>query len=443
MILLPLLTGLALAAFSIAQADPTESAEGFFLAVTVTALLAATGAGEAARGEATARRRNAGRWSLGIALAALLAFYFLHQGPQRGGVLLAVLVVGLLGGLALPWRGLETPAAEGRVMLTWEAALPWSLAAAFGVQAVASPDAVLRLGAGLRRLAGEGEAVASADLVAAGVRLLGLPLVAGLALALLGVVLGRLGLLLGAGHLLLLPGVDPALAGLLAIAASLTAGVALYLRRRHGTAGGLRLGPGIRRVLDAYGVLLLVLALPILLLAAYPWQRDAPWSALPALLDPPTTEVVALDRGPVALTSDHPSFRAELGRVVPSRALAVDTVLVHGAGVTGSTVAYVSLYDAEGELVGRVELVAGENTADWAAGREDVASREGFVAPAAWHHSVAPSGRFFARRYREVAERPPGYLARKGPDPVAAVEVVRAPRLPAETQVHLHRLELR
>ncbi|MEL7060959.1 MAG: hypothetical protein AAGN46_13135 [Acidobacteriota bacterium] len=115
----------------------------------------------------------------------------------------------------------------------------------------------------------------------------------------------------------------------------------------------------------------------------------------------------------------------------------IDSSLVHGAGLEeGRWVATLRLLDGDGRIVKRLRLLAGRDTADWAAARPDVAHRPGFVAPRPWLHRVAPSGHFFEQRFRRQADL-------ETPLEVERLELRLAPNLPADTRLRLHRLEVR
>jgi len=115
----------------------------------------------------------------------------------------------------------------------------------------------------------------------------------------------------------------------------------------------------------------------------------------------------------------------------------VDCNLIHGADLAvGTPVATLRLRDAEGALLGTWELLAGLDTAEWAAARADVAGRPGFRAPDPWLSQIAPGGTFFAQRFRARF-----HLGE--PEAVAQVVVRRDPELPADVELVIYRVELR
>lgn len=140
--------------------------------------------------------------------------------------------------------------------------------------------------------------------------------------------------------------------------------------------------------------------------------------------------------GAVTLSEARPVTRHPLAAEPVSRVV-VDTHLVHGADLPlGTGVAWVLLRDGDGEELHRWPLRVGRDTAEWAAGRADVAARPGFVAPPPWITTIAPGGQFVGHRFRRRLE-----LA----TPVEAAEVVieRDSDLPAPVALVVYRLELR
>lgn len=233
------------------------------------------------------------------------------------------------------------------------------------------------------------------------------------------------------------------------------------------------------------------LALTTVLLAAYPWAREDPLAASFELfglgsrwvaLAVAAGLVAALGWGLEAARRRRPSpavvpsavaaplvvmaLAAALARALPVTALVpiafdpvilkdgralwhqgfparqvsggiVDCQLIHGAELAvGTPIASVRLRDAGGELLGTWELLAGLDTAEWAAARPDVAGRPGFRAPDPWLAQIAPGGAFFAERFRSRFHLQ---------EPAAATQVaVRLdPELPADVELVVFRLELR
>lgn len=139
---------------------------------------------------------------------------------------------------------------------------------------------------------------------------------------------------------------------------------------------------------------------------------------------------------PQSLVATRPNLRLPI-EPMPSRQLVIDSSLFHGAELEpGQTVASIGFYGPDGVLLLALPLRAGDDTADWAAGREDARRRPDFRAPRPWLSQVAPDGSFFSGRFRRVYELP-------RPVAATAVELQRDPGLPAATQVALYGLELR
>ncbi|HEX4953232.1 MAG TPA: hypothetical protein VF017_07540 [Thermoanaerobaculia bacterium] len=219
------------------------------------------------------------------------------------------------------------------------------------------------------------------------------------------------------------------------------------------------------------------------LLASYPWLRDAPLADLVALSGwPPgwlpalavalaaTLLAVVLRRAgagalPAAalavsglagaavmaslppspfpllahdiavLDQSRPHESAELGGRLAS-AVVVDTHLVHAAELpAGAPVASVSVETVDGRRWTR-QLRAGEDTAEWAARRPDVALRPGFLAPPPFRARLEPTAEVFAEVYRVHWQLPAAA-------PLARLEVAREVGLPAATAVVFYRVELR
>ncbi|MEM6792340.1 MAG: hypothetical protein AAF725_00030 [Acidobacteriota bacterium] len=195
--------------------------------------------------------------------------------------------------------------------------------------------------------------------------------------------------------------------------------------------------------------LLLGSAAAVWLLDLLARRLDQPASRLlgPALL---ATAIAAAPAAPLAvfdqprtlgpwghtLVFDLPAPSVERGASAPAALL--DTSLVHGVELPrGAPVARVEWLDAAGEVLESRSILAGEHTAEWAAGRADVAARPGFHSPPPRAFSLAPDGRFFAQHFRTRLEV--GATAA----PAARLRIVRDPALPEATRVLLHRLEIR
>jgi hypothetical protein len=176
------------------------------------------------------------------------------------------------------------------------------------------------------------------------------------------------------------------------------------------------------------------LAAAAVLIAAYPWLRAEPASAALGMLTPARPgrqvlpEVRTLTAAEAEIEIALPPARASRFHSVSVRSHLSDSLAI----APGSPVASLILETASGE---RVEFVlrAGQETADWAARRSDVASF-GLPTPAAWR-SVAEAG-FFAQEYRADFSLPQ-------PLAIASIRLVRFPALPPEARCVVHAIELR
>ena len=222
-----------------------------------------------------------------------------------------------------------------------------------------------------------------------------------------------------------------------------------------------------------------------LLLAAYPWVRQAPREDLLVLLGlggsavliplalvvglgllldllgrrvgggrvRPEVVVAGLLLG-VAVTSAEPSFvlvdnyRATVldaehrvfRKHFPAQrvgTVVVETNLVQGLALPpGTTVGIVKLHAADGQRRQRWNLKVGPHTGEWAAARPDVAARANLVTPAPWLSQLAPDGTFFSRRYRTHLD------LKEGMDAIS-LELTLHPALPPGVQLVIYRVELR
>lgn len=190
-----------------------------------------------------------------------------------------------------------------------------------------------------------------------------------------------------------------------------------------------------RRIADRSGASRLAPELTVLLLAGLALGRAAEPSTV--LLD---------SYGAVGLDGQNKHWRGQFPEQAVSE-LVLDTNLVHGVRLeSGSPVAIVRLHGAEGTLASW-ELRAGDDTAEWAAARADVAAQPGFTAPPPWLSRLAPDGSFFARRFRTrlTVGAPAGGPPAAGEATAGATDVTVhvAGELPPEVRLVIYRLELR
>lgn len=152
----------------------------------------------------------------------------------------------------------------------------------------------------------------------------------------------------------------------------------------------------------------------------------------------PTTATVPIAFEAVTLSPAKPVFKRDLPRPgAQLRGGVLDSHLIYGAGLAwGTPVATVTVRDADQRVIDRWEVLAGIDTAEWAAARRDVADREDFRAPSPFLSHVAPGGEFFAQRFRTR-------FSLKEPQTVASISIRRHPELPPKTEFVIYRLELR
>lgn len=150
----------------------------------------------------------------------------------------------------------------------------------------------------------------------------------------------------------------------------------------------------------------------------------------------PSQVVVPISFESIDLTADRPVWTH---RFPPSTVTGgiLDSHLVHGAGLElGTWVATVRLRGTDQELLGSWQILAGFDTAEWAAARQDVAGRPGFRAPEPWLSQVTAGRTFFSQRFRAR------FYGEEGLD-AETVIVRRNPNLPPDVVLTLYRLELR
>ena len=159
------------------------------------------------------------------------------------------------------------------------------------------------------------------------------------------------------------------------------------------------------------------------------------WPLLLAAFTSGPVEVLVDNYRAAMLDSENPLLVRKFDGVTASEVV-FHTNLVQGTELPrGVPVAVVRLWDAEGEMVDLWHLRAGMHSAEWASARPDVEARMAAV-PNPWLSQVAPSGEFFARRYR-ASWRP------SEPAVVTKITVSRPKSLPPEVGLVLYRLEVR
>lgn len=150
----------------------------------------------------------------------------------------------------------------------------------------------------------------------------------------------------------------------------------------------------------------------------------------------PTPVLVPISFEPVVLTADRPVWTESFSPREVAGGV-IDSHLAHGDGLElGTWVATVRLRGPNRELVGSWDLLAGIDTAEWAAGRPDVARRPGFQAPEPWLSLMTRERTFFSQRFRARFRSVESLDA-------ATVIVRRNVNLPKEVVLTLYGLELR
>ncbi len=213
---------------------------------------------------------------------------------------------------------------------------------------------------------------------------------------------------------------EPWWVGLVFVTAGLASGL--------GSEAGARLAPR--------GLVLFAAA--SLLAGSFPWLRAAPVATLlgaVASLDRPVAERLLSERA-VVLTQASPRMALELSGVAVG-SLVVDSYLTHGVALAcGQEIAALTLAEEPDES-GRREgarapwngaLVAGRDSAEWAAGRSDVAAQLACPAPQPWISWIPGAGRFLGQTTRARFELPQALGARQ-------LVLERHPGLPAETSL--------
>lgn len=198
------------------------------------------------------------------------------------------------------------------------------------------------------------------------------------------------------------------------------------------------LGSGAAARLACHGLGLLAAA--TLLAGSFPWLRPAPVATLAgavATLDRPVAETPVSDRA-VVLTEAAPRFEADLSGA-RLRGLVIDSYLTNGVDLAcGQALATVELLSTPDPTESRraaqgsweVTLLAGRDSAEWAAARPDVAARLACPAPKPWISWIPGAGRFLGQTTRARFALPAGATARH-------LRIERSSGLPSGTSLAL------
>jgi len=173
------------------------------------------------------------------------------------------------------------------------------------------------------------------------------------------------------------------------------------------------------------------------LAAGYPWLRAAPLAALAdglagAAARPRSARL--LGPSAVVLTAAQPRVELALGGATVGE-LVVESYLTNSAGLPCATpIATLTLAGEGGALAER--LAIGRDSAEWAAGRPDVAAALACPPPAAFRSWFPTAGRFLGRTYRA------SFRVRPASAPERLI-VERDPALPPAVELALFSLEAR
>ncbi len=158
--------------------------------------------------------------------------------------------------------------------------------------------------------------------------------------------------------------------------------------------------------------------------------------AVAALLQLPPAGVYSLTGAPVVLTAEHYEVIRELEVDTPVSAVVVDSYLENSAQLAaGTPFAEVTLETEDGNFQ-RWLLRVGIESGEWAARREDVASRDGFQAPPPWLSWIPAESEVFAQRYRARWDLPESVRATR-------LTLTRLPALQSDVGIAILDLELR
>jgi hypothetical protein len=169
-----------------------------------------------------------------------------------------------------------------------------------------------------------------------------------------------------------------------------------------------------------------------LLAGSFPWLRPAPIASLlqaAVSVGSPVAETPLRERV-VVLSATSPRFVAELSGA-PIRSVIVDSYLTHGVDLPcGQELVRITAVDAADPKPAKAPwsgaLIVGRDSAEWAAGRADVAARLACPAPAPWISWIPAAGRFLGQTSR-------ARVALDGTRATCRLAIERNPELPAET----------
>jgi hypothetical protein len=170
------------------------------------------------------------------------------------------------------------------------------------------------------------------------------------------------------------------------------------------------------------------------LLTALPWKRPAPFAtSLVALFPPKASPLRLIESQATTLHSESPDLHFAFENR-PVRRLTLESYLVGSTALPcGTLLLEASFQGAHPATVPLLRL--GENTAEWAASRPDVATALACPAPPPWSSWIPASGRYFGHHYRAELEFSPPIVA-------SGLVLSRPSTLPKEVAISLFGLRL-
>lgn len=158
--------------------------------------------------------------------------------------------------------------------------------------------------------------------------------------------------------------------------------------------------------------------------------------AVAAFLQLPAASSYSSSGTPIVLSSEQHELVRDLDLEAHVGSLVIDSYLQNSVALTtGTPVVEVTLETVNGghhRWLIRVGIESGE----WAARRDDVASRDGFQAPPPWLAWIPAESEVFAQRYRARWQLPESVRATR-------LTLTRLPALPTEVGIAVLGLELR
>lgn len=146
--------------------------------------------------------------------------------------------------------------------------------------------------------------------------------------------------------------------------------------------------------------------------ATLPWKRERPFEKMLTTASSPPARIDRLLEGEArVLTDESPELRFRLeGETV--RALELESYLVDAVGLPCGTIVLEGvLSDLSGGRTVFPMLLVGDNAAEWAASRPDVAARLACPPPEAWSSWIPSSGAYLGHHFQARIRLPEGLRA--------------------------------